>query len=425
MRERLPMSIRVLIGTGFLVAVGYGIVAPGLPTYAKSFGVGIAAASVVVSAFAVFRLAFAPASGRMINRLGELKVFCGGLGIVGVSSFLCAFASNFWQLLAFRAFGGIGSTMFTVAAAALLLRTAPPALRGRAAGAWATSFLLGSIAGPVIGGGLITFSPGAPFIVYAVVLGIAATVAGVKLHRPVGAHVEAEPSHTPTGTVESLRRHRTIHAALVANFLNGWTVYGVRVALVPLFIVDQLNRSSVWSGAALAAFAFGTVVTSWLGGWLSDLWGRRLPIVIGLIAVAIGMFGLGFSSSFKEVVFLAVLSGAGTGLVNPPTNAAVADVIAAHARAGRAGPALAIYQMVGDVGAIIGPVVAGIVVELWGYPSAFGLTAVIALVSIGGWIRARETAGDLRSRGQWRAGRRRSDRTPMTDAGTAPAWPAP
>ena len=59
-RERLPASVRILVGTGFLVAIGYGVVAPVLPTYAASFGVGVAAASAVVSAFAVFRLLFAP-----------------------------------------------------------------------------------------------------------------------------------------------------------------------------------------------------------------------------------------------------------------------------------------------------------------------------------------------------------------------------
>jgi MFS family permease len=64
-----------------------------------------------MSAFAVFRLAFAPASGALIRRLGELRVFCGGLLIVGLSSAACAYATDFAQLLTFRAIGGIGSTI--------------------------------------------------------------------------------------------------------------------------------------------------------------------------------------------------------------------------------------------------------------------------------------------------------------------------
>ena len=53
--------------------------------------------------------------------------------------------------------------MFTVSAASLMVRISPPALRGRASGAWATGFLLGNIAGPVVGGGLIAGSLRAPF----------------------------------------------------------------------------------------------------------------------------------------------------------------------------------------------------------------------------------------------------------------------
>ena len=49
LRERLPAGVQLLVGAGFLVAIGYGIVAPTLPTYARSFGVGVAAASAVVA----------------------------------------------------------------------------------------------------------------------------------------------------------------------------------------------------------------------------------------------------------------------------------------------------------------------------------------------------------------------------------------
>jgi MFS transporter, DHA1 family, tetracycline resistance protein len=390
-RERLPTGIRILVGAGFLVAIGYGIVTPALPVFARSFGVGVAAASTVISAFAVFRLVFAPASGVLINRLGELRVFCGGLLIVGSSSAACAYAADFGQLLMFRAVGGIGSTMFTVAAAALLLRTAPPKMRGRAAGSWATGFLLGGIGGPVLGGGLVALGPRAPFLVYAGVLGCVVVVAGVALRGP-GARRAGPEQPTASGpTVAAAMRHATFRAALTSNFLQGWTVYGVRVALVPLFIVDGLGWSSTWAGAALTAFAVGTAATSPVGGRLADRHGRRPPILTGLVTVAATMCWLGVSTSPVEMMAAALLSGAGTGLTNPPTNAAAADVVAMTSGAAGAGPPLAAYQMVGDVGAIAGPVLAGLVAEWSGYPIAFGLTAAVAAVSFASWYRAPET----------------------------------
>jgi MFS family permease len=59
-----------------LIAIGYGIVAPAVPVFARSFDVGVAAASAVVSAFGALRIAFAPLGGRMLGRMGELPVFC-------------------------------------------------------------------------------------------------------------------------------------------------------------------------------------------------------------------------------------------------------------------------------------------------------------------------------------------------------------
>jgi MFS family permease len=387
-RERLPAGIQVLVGAGFLVAIGYGIVAPALPLFADSLGVGVTGASLVVSTFAVFRLVFAPASGTLIDRSGELRVFCGGLLIVGLSSGACAFAENFTQLLVLRSLGGIGSTMFTVSAAALLLRVSPPTMRGRAAGAWATGFLVGCAAGPAVGGWLIGLNPRAPFLIYAGVLVVVAAGAVVALRGRIGPRPIRTESARPAAGFASAWQHPTFRAAMTTNFLNGWTAYGVRVALVPLFVVSELHWSAAWAGAALTAFAIGTAATSSVGGRWADRYGRRPPILAGLAVVAITMCWLGFSTSPFELLAVAVLSGAGTGLMNPPSNAAVNDVIAAS---GGAGPALAAYQMVGDVGAIVGPVVAGMVAEWGGYPIAFGLTAVIGVASFTRWHNAPET----------------------------------
>ncbi|MEI9908019.1 MAG: MFS transporter [Actinomycetota bacterium] len=69
-----------------------------------------------------------------------------------VSAFLCAFAQNYGQLLAFRTAGGIGSSMFTVSAGSIIMRSVPDDLRGRAQSVYNGSFLFGAIAGPAIGG---------------------------------------------------------------------------------------------------------------------------------------------------------------------------------------------------------------------------------------------------------------------------------
>lgn len=369
-----------------MVALGYGIAAPALPVFARSFDVGVAAASAVVSAFAVVRIAFAPASGRLVGRLGEVRVFCAGLVVVGMSSAACAFAATYPQLLAFRAAGGVGSTMFTVSAAALVIRIAPRRIRGRASGAWASGFLLGTIAGPVVGGALLTTSLRAPFLVYAALLGVTAVATGVVLRGGTGPPPSAGSPSTRV-TFAHLLRQPAFRAALAANFLNGWTVYGVRIALVPLFVVEVLHASAAWSGAALTAFALGTAAALQVGGRWSDRSGRRPPALVGSAIVAVTAIWLGSSTTVAGLVAAAVCSGIGTGLMSPAVNAAVGDLITLHRPDADGGPALAGFQVVGDVGAVLGPVAAGLVAERAGYGAAFGTVAVIAVVSFVGWSR--------------------------------------
>src|SRR5579875_1009375 len=85
---RLPREVRVLVVVAFFVALGFGIVSPALPVFARDFGVGRAAAGAVISAFAVMRIAFALPAGRFIDRVGERLVLATGIAIVAVSSLL-------------------------------------------------------------------------------------------------------------------------------------------------------------------------------------------------------------------------------------------------------------------------------------------------------------------------------------------------
>jgi DHA1 family multidrug resistance protein-like MFS transporter len=59
----LPREVAILSAVSFTVALGYGIVAPGIPAFARQFGVSVAAAASVISAFALMRVAFALPAG--------------------------------------------------------------------------------------------------------------------------------------------------------------------------------------------------------------------------------------------------------------------------------------------------------------------------------------------------------------------------
>ncbi|MFD3812179.1 MFS transporter [Rhodococcus sp. NPDC058639] len=380
----LPREIWVLVAASFVIALGFGLVAPALPQFARSFDVGVTAASVVISAFAAMRLIFAPFSGRLVQKLGERPIYITGLLIVAVSTGACAFAETYWQLLVFRGLGGIGSTMFTVSALGLLVRIAPPDARGRVSGLYATSFLLGNIFGPLVGGALTGLGLRAPFLIYAVALLIAAAVVGVRLRS---SHL-AQPGKGEELRVMGLREalgSPVYRAALGSNFANGWVVFGVRVAMVPLFVVEALEQGEAFAGVALTAFAVGNALVLIRSGRWSDRYGRRPFVLAGLLVCGVSTIVMGLTESVALFLVTSFVAGMGSGLSNPSQQAAVADVVGSKARGG---PVLATFQMTADIGTVIGPIVAGLLAQHLSFSAAFAATGMIMLIAAIPWFFA-------------------------------------
>lgn len=385
-RPRIPAEIRVLVASAFVIAVGFGLITPVLPQFAQSFDVGVTAASVVVSAFAFFRLLFAPAGGSLVTRLGERPVYLTGLVIVALSTGASAFAQSYWQLLIFRSLGGIGSTMFTVSAMALLVRLAPPRIRGRVSSMYGSAFLIGGVIGPVIGGALGEFGMRVPFVVYGIALLVAAAIVGIMLR---GAPLRPDPvtGGLPPMTVGEALQDSAYRAAMVSAFANGWTNFGVRVAILPLFAVAVVGET--WAaGVALAVGAGATAVTLQASGRVTDALGRRRPVIAGLGLSALGMGTMGLSGELPMIIALTVVLGVGAGLLNPAQQATVADIVG-NDRSG--GKVLAAFQMCQDAGGIGGPVLVGAVADLAGWEWAFALSGLISAAAILPWLRARET----------------------------------
>lgn len=383
----LPREVWVLVSANVLIAAGFGLVAPAIPVFAKSFDVGISAASLVVSAFAGARLLFAPATGPLITKLGERKVYMTGLIIVAVSTGAAGFAQTYTQLVVFRGLGGIGSTMFTVSAVALLIHLTPPPLRGRASGLFGAGFLTGNVIGPLGGSGLMVISLRAPFLIYAALLLVASFLVWLLLRNStlIG-RVDADTA--PGVTLGQALRNHAYRASLLANFAFGWFVFGVRVALLPLFIVQQLHESESLSGIAFGVYAAVNVVALLPVGRLADRIGRKPLILVGLVITSGGVVWLGLSGSVVEMLLASAVAGIGTGALTPPNQAAVADVVGAK---GRGGPVLAAFQMAADVGAIIGPYVAGLIAEGSSFALAFGVTGALTLLAAAVWLPAPET----------------------------------
>ncbi|MDO5052361.1 MAG: MFS transporter [Pseudoclavibacter sp.] len=390
-RTRLPAEIVILLVATFFVAIGFGLVVPVLPQFAASFGVGAMLVSIVVSVFAFMRLAAAPLGGRLVNRLGERGTYVTGILIVAVSTFATGLAQDYWQLLLMRGLGGVGSVLFTISASSMMITYAPPEMRGRVSALWGGTFVIGSISGPIFGGLLAQFGMRVPFFVYSGTLLVSAAVIGLVLGRIVRGREGARGGGGPRGaplTLREVRGDSAFRALTVGALANGWANIGMRSSVLPLFVATSLSSEPWAAGAVIAVSAVGNVLALQWAGRAADRMGRRPLIRFGLAVGALAMFCFALVPNLPLMFAVAFVAGIGSGVYMPAQQAAVADVVG---RDRPGGSVLSAVQMMVDVGAIIGPIVSGLMIDLAGYPAGFGVSGVVLLLAFAAWLRGRET----------------------------------
>ncbi len=377
----LPLEVAVLASISFSVAVGFGIVTPVIALFAQQFGVGEVAAGAVVSVFAGMRLASGLLGGRLVDRFPERSVLAVGLGLVALSSLAAGVAQSYAQFLVMRGLGGIGSALFTVSAFALMYRVVEPQMRGRAAGAIQSGFLLGGVMGPAIGGVLAEISLRAPFYVYAGTLAVATSIAWFALRRSAVVHREQQTSGEQPSTT-SLRhalRSRAYLAALVTNVGTGWALFGVRSSLIPLYVADGLGLSTRWVGFGFVVSAAVQALLLLPAGRFVDRVGRKPAMIGGGVVAAASIAALAVWATPVGYLVTMAAYGVGAALLGTAPAAVVGDVVGS-----RGGTVVAVSQMASDLGAIVGPLVAGLLAQNGSFTLAFAATA--AVVALGALV---------------------------------------
>lgn len=372
-KPRLGRDVYVLGVVAFFVMVGFGVVVPVLPVFVRGFDVGYLEVGAVVSAFAFMRLIASPFCGWLIKRGGERTILAIGIGVVAVSSALVGVAQTYVEVLVLRGAGGIGSAMFSVSAMTLLLGSTPLSLRGRAVGFYQGGFLIGGMAGPALGGLLALVSLRAPFFFYAGTLAIAGLVGLFMLHRTETTETGANAIARPFREVVRDVRYQ---AACLANFTQGWAGLGVRSALVPVLVVEMLHHDPAWTGIAFAIAAVVQTLTLAPAGTFVDKVGRRPAIIGAYLLAAASLVVMPFVGELWMLIVLLALYGVASAFTGTAPAASVGDAAGA-----RSGTPVAVFSMFSDLGAIIGPLVAGVLVDAISYGAAFGVAAALLLAA--------------------------------------------
>jgi MFS family permease len=368
----LPREVSILVAASFFVAVGFGIVMPAIPVFAKSFGVSNAAIGLMVSAFAITRFASGLISGTLVDKFGERLVFSTGVFMVALFTFLAGVAQSYEQLLFFRAAGGLGSSMFSVAASSVILRSVDDNHRGRAQSVYQGAFILGGIAGPAIGGLLSAISLRAPFFVYSVLLLCSGIVALFFLRSEKLRPVTSRALSSESTTISEALRMKPYVIALVMTFISSWIFFGLRASILPVFVTEELNSTTAIVGYGLALSAIIQGVFLLRAGRFSDAKGRRASAILGSNIILPGVILLTFTTHpWMYLLSMLILGLGGAFLATVPASI-VGDIIK-----GKGGKVIAIFQMAGDAGMIFGPIIIGWISDVYSYRTAFGFSAVI------------------------------------------------
>ena len=216
-------------------------------------------------------------------------------------------------------------------------------------------------------------------------------VAGLLLSfltRETARHVELEssgddkPRRLAAAVVEVSFRDRSMSSACQAGMVNNLND-GMAWALLPLFFAAQgldLREIAILAAVYPAVWGLGQLLT----GWLSDIVGRKVLIVSGMLLQSVAIASFVVLPGFVWWLAAAVLLGAGTAMVYPTLLAVVGDAASPANRATSVG----IYRTWRDAGYAVGAIVAGAVADAAGFPAA--IMAVAALTGLSGvlaWTR--------------------------------------
>ena len=345
---------------------------------------GYTAALTFVLAFGVAKAAANYVAGTWSDRYGRKPVLVGGWLLALPVPLLLLWAPSWSWVVSANVLLGLSQGLTWSAAVIMKIDLAGPARRGTAMGLNEAAGY-GAVALTALATGYLAETFGlrpAPFL-----LGLAFASLGLGLSalrvRETREHARLEAGPDASSPVPSDRevllrtsvRDRDLSAvsqAGLANNLNDGLAWG----LLPLLFAGaglSVTRIGLVAAVYPAVWGVGQLLT----GALSDRWGRRWLIVVGMFVQALALAMIAASTGFAAWVMAAVLLGAGTAMVYPTLLAVVGDVADASWRA----RAVGVYRLWRDAGFAVGALVSGLVADAYGLRAAVWTVAAVTAVS--------------------------------------------
>lgn len=387
----IPIVVGSLIIGVFFGGVGGGVAFPTLPLLGAILGISPFVVGVILSANRFTRLVLNAPAGQVIDRFGTKRPMVVGLFLQALAPFGYVLGLHAEYVPVLDAAGvfigarivwGLGSAFVFVGAFSTVIHVTERASRGKWIGYFRGGQSLGFPSGLILGGILTDlYSFEVAFVTAGMTAMFATLVAAIVLPE-----VSPEVSQ-PTRLRDFpsvVRADERVFAIGTVNFVVRFLFAGVLLSTVVLYAeVHEIEIGLLGavgaSGVIMALAVLGASGMTLLAGNLSDRVGNRAIVsapAMGLLALGFALLGL--LPTLPTILLGVVLIGIGVGGTNPPLLAYLGDISPSD-DVGKMG---GVYNVFGDIGSTLGPVIALPLAAAIGYQAEYGLSAVLAFLTI-------------------------------------------
>jgi MFS family permease len=357
-----------------------GIILPIMPLYARELGASGLTLGVIFSSYAFTMAILNPVIGGVADRVGYKRIIALGLAIHVPVALLFVAATRPSHLILIRLAEGALSAMVNTVAMAYAGSIAPKNREGSVMGFFNTFMFMGFGAGPLIGGYLAArFGMNAPFYVMAGVL--AGALVPVLLLLP-----EQEGRLTRQQEKGQTHLRALTGQALGSGIMKGILIYSLILSLgdsglmafLPL-ITSREHLSTTEIGLLTSSLMICTGALQTPFGFLANRLNKVFLVISGVVLVGIVLAFVPSCTGFMGFFVLSLLGGLGTAMSQP---AATAMVVVGGKDVGL-GFAMGLYNLAMGLGMIAGPVMSGMVMDLFGLDHIFYASSVIFFIAAG------------------------------------------
>ena len=388
-------AITVLLACVFTSMLGLGIIGPIIPLYAEDMGATFVQIGLLSSAWSISRLIFTAPLGNLSDRSSKKKIIAAGLGVYAVISVLYVVAWDYASLISIRFLHGLGSAASMPIAYAYAAEITPEGKEGRFMGTMNMALFAGMGLGPLIGGYLTDyFTMSTPFYVMGALTALSLLLTMAFLpddHSQREKAAKAKPSFRKVLSIKILR------AAFVYRAV-GALGRGSIMGFLSLYISGSVESGGLglpvsMAGLILSAGQFSAALLQSPFGIAADRYNKTLLILLGGLIGAVGLAMFPFANGPWEILAARLVFSVGSSIGMP----ALTAIVAIEGREIGVGTTMSVLQSAMSLGMIVGPLLSGFLVDIYGIKPTFFVSSFITLMgTVAFWVlqRSGEAAKD-------------------------------